>query len=92
MDIEEKHLIEEIAALARENNALLKKMRRAQLWGRAGRMVYWIVVLGVAFGALYFLQPYIEQIGRLYRTVQTVQEQAGVFLPGFGNTSVDAVE
>ncbi|MCI0619915.1 hypothetical protein L0Y40_02675 [Candidatus Wolfebacteria bacterium] len=92
MDIEEKHLIEEIAGLTRENNTLLKKIHRGALWGRVWRIIYWVIILGVAFGALYFLQPYVEQVRALYRTVQTVQEQAGIFLPGFGNTEPDAVE
>ena len=66
MDPEVKHLLEENLALSKENNELIKKVRNFQKWSRISRIFYWIIIIGVAYGAFYFLQPYIEKVMNLY--------------------------
>lgn len=73
MDIQEKRMLEESLALARENNRLIKKIRRSALWGRAARVVYWVIIFGATIGAFYFIQPYIEGVQSLYQDVQGTQ-------------------
>ena len=85
MDLPEKKLLEETAALAKENNRLLKKMRRAAIWGRVMHLLYWVLIIGVSLGLFYFLQPYIDQVKALYEGLQGVTEGIGGFIPGFGN-------
>ena len=84
MDIQEKRLLEETAALARENHKLLKKIHRGALWGRTIRFIYWVVVLGLAVGAFYFLQPYIDQARELYQGAQDVLGNTQGILGGLG--------
>ena len=84
MDIQEKRLLEETAALARSNNKLLKKMHRATIFANVMRIVYWLVILGIAVGSFYFLQPYIEQMKELYLGAQGVLGGAQGLLGGLG--------
>ena len=77
MDIEERKMIQQTLALARENNKLIKKMRKAALIGRAWKIFYWIVIIGISIGAFYFLQPYVESIQSVYQNVQDVSDNVG---------------
>jgi hypothetical protein len=92
MDIQEKRLLEESVALARENNRLIKKIRNAALWGRAVRIVYWVLIIGVAIGAFYFLQPYVEGVRSFYQDIQGAQEGFGDFFNLFGTGEENSVE
>jgi uncharacterized membrane protein (DUF106 family) len=62
MDPEMKKLLEENLRLSQENNTMLHKMRRSMIISRALTVFYWIIIIGSAFGAYYFIQPYIDQI------------------------------
>ena len=66
MDFEEKELIKKTFALAEENNKILRKMQSSMRWGRAFRIFYWIVVIGISIGAFYYIQPYIDQLTSVY--------------------------
>ncbi len=79
--MEEEHLkkmellLRENVRLTKENNRLLKKMRRAQVWGFAARMATLLLVLGLPVLAYYyFLQPLL---GDLAQTYGALREGAG---------------
>ena len=57
MEQDIKSLLEENLALTKENNAMLKRIRSAQRMAMIYRVIYWIVILGMTFGAYYFIQP-----------------------------------
>ena len=57
-----KQLVDENIKLARENNKMLKKMRSSMRWASFFRLLYWIVIIGSAVGAYYYLQPFIDGI------------------------------
>ena len=59
-------MLRETRDLTRQNNDLLKKIRRVQKIGQITRMFYWILIIGVTFGAFYFIQPYIKTVTNLY--------------------------
>ncbi len=73
MNPEEQRMLRESLALGKENNELLKKLYRGALWGRAIKIVYWVVILGVSFGALFFLKPYLETLQGVYGGFQETQ-------------------
>lgn len=80
LEFEDKKLLEETARLARENNDMLKKIRRGQKWARGWRIAYWVIIIGVAVGAFYFLQPYVEALRESYVKAQsTLQNFKGIF-------------
>ncbi len=51
-----KKLLEENLAVAKDNNRLLREMRRNAILGLVAKVVLWLVVLGVP---LFFLSTYI---------------------------------
>jgi hypothetical protein len=95
-DSQEKKMLEETLKLSKENNDMLHKMRRAQIWERVTRIIYWCVVIIVALAGYYILQPFFEGVGEAYNTVrESVAEIKGVadslpelpsFLGGGGET------
>jgi hypothetical protein len=71
MNPEERETLRRVALLAEENNVLIKKMRRNAHISVAFRAAYWIIFLGVSFGAYYFIQPYVERIMPILNTAIT---------------------
>jgi len=66
MDPEMRRLLQNIAANTEENNTLLRKMHRSMVWGRIFRAIYWLVILALAVGSFYLIQPYIEGAARIF--------------------------
>lgn len=66
MSEEEKELLKRSVDLAEENNDMLRSIRRSMRLGRIIKIVYWVVILGTAIGAFYFMQPYIDQLSGMY--------------------------
>lgn len=66
MDPEQRQLLKETLALARENHRLLRAMRRNQLFWLILKIVIWAILI---IAPLYLLQPYIS-------TMPTAQEAA----------------
>jgi hypothetical protein len=66
MSPEERELLERCVNLVTENNKILRSMRRSQMWANVARVFYWALIIGSAFGAYYFIQPYIDQILGVY--------------------------
>ncbi len=60
MTPEEKALLENTYNLAKENNELLRALRRTSRWSLAWKIGYWAVIILLSFGALYFIQPYVQ--------------------------------
>lgn len=69
MDPEPKKLLEETFNLAQENNKMLRKVRSVQKWA-----IFWsglkiIIIIGIALGSFYFLEPYINKMADLYNSI-----------------------
>jgi hypothetical protein len=62
MTPEERSLLERTAALAEENNKLLKSMWKSARWHTAFQIGYWAIIIALTFGAFYFIQPYINSL------------------------------
>ncbi|MFA6315035.1 MAG: hypothetical protein WC648_01540 [Candidatus Paceibacterota bacterium] len=59
MTPEEKSLLERTYKMSEENNAILRKMRRANRYAIIFRVLYWVVIIGLGLGAYYAIQPYV---------------------------------
>lgn len=68
MDPDSKRLLE----LVEENNRLLRALHRSMRVGRVLRVIYWILIMGTALGAFYFLQPLIDQLISAYKDASSV--------------------
>ena len=77
MSPEEKSLLERTYKLAEENNAILKSIRSSNRWSMAFKFSYWAIIIGLSFGAYYFIQPYLESLmgvsGQIKSSVNDVQ-------------------
>lgn len=79
-----KSAIAKNAKLLEENNKLLRKLYRNELWVFWLRLAWYVLILGMPF-ALYFyvLQPYFEALGANYDTFKAgIEEIPG--LKGLG--------
>lgn len=83
MTPEERQLLIQTNRLVEENHTMLRKMRRAALWGRAWHLLYWLIIIGISVGAYFYVQPYVNQLLNLYGgvtgDVEAVQNIAGQF-------------
>lgn len=83
MDPESKKLLEETLALAQENNKMLRKVRKVQKWSTFWSSLKIVIVIGIALGLFYFLEPYIDKLADLYNsisgTAQSVKNSSSSF-------------
>ena len=71
--------MKELLQLTRDNNKLLRKMRRHAIFGNVTRLIYWAVVFGVPTVLYHYLQPYFTQFLETYDGIQNgVQNLQGV--------------
>lgn len=49
-----------------ENTAILVRMRSSQRIAMALRAFYWVMIFLIGFGALYFVKPFLGQLGDVY--------------------------
>lgn len=71
MNPEEKEILQKTNDLAKENNKILKSIRRSNRWSTIFRLFYWLIIIGVSIGAFYFIQPYIDPLINAYKGIQT---------------------
>ena len=75
MDPESKQLLQNTLALAEENNKLLHKIRGVQrreaIWGT----LKIIVIIAIALGSLYYIEPYLDKILNLYNSVTGIEQK-----------------
>lgn len=48
--------------MVEENNTILLSIRRNARIGTTVKIIYWTVIIGLSFGAYYFIQPYLQTI------------------------------
>ena len=60
MTPEEKNLLERTLKVSLDNNALLVKMNRRARNGHIFQVAYWLLIIGLSFGAYYIIQPYVN--------------------------------
>lgn len=70
MTPEERELLTKSIKLAEENNKMLRGMRRSARFASFLRIVYWLIILGAAFGTYYFVQPYLDAVIKSYTQMQ----------------------
>lgn len=71
MDLDARKL-DELLEITRENNKILRGMRRTQRWKSFFSFVYWMLILGSIFGVYYYFQPTIKKY------TETIQTSVGI--------------
>ncbi len=74
MDPESKELLENTLELAGENNKLLHKIRGVQKRETLWQVLKWAVILGIAFGSFYYLEPYLNKVMDMYNSVTGMEK------------------
>jgi hypothetical protein len=74
MDPESKKLLEETFQLAKENNKMLHKVRNVQKWATFWQSLKVIIIIGVAVGAFYYLEPYLNSMLNLYNSISGFEQ------------------
>ena len=81
MESETRNLLEESLRLTKENNRLLRKLKRAQTIGTIFKIIWIAVLIGVPVVLyVYVIQPYYEGVQTRYDELQQTIEA----IPGFG--------
>jgi hypothetical protein len=75
MDEDLRYLIKETKTLVEENNKMLHSIQRRAKWGVLWRTFYWIIIIGVGFGAFYYVQPYAEKMFSIYDSLRQVEQK-----------------
>lgn len=82
MEIEEKQM-QELLELTRENNEMLKGVYRRARWGMFFWIARWVLILGILFGAYYYVEPHLTNALNNYQksmdVIKQVQQSAGKF-------------
>ncbi len=73
--------IDELLEITRENNSILRSMRRAQRWSSFFTFLYWTIILGSIFGTYYYFQPTIQKYTKTFQSsmgiIQNFEKAAG---------------
>jgi hypothetical protein len=68
-------ILEETRELARENNVMLHSIQRRAKIALAFKAFYWIVIILVGIGAIYYIEPYIDQLLKAYNGIIDTQHK-----------------
>ena len=75
MDSESKKLLEETLVLARENNSILHKVRSVQKWSTYWQTLKILLIVGIGFGAFYFLEPFVNKFINIWNNISGSSQQ-----------------
>lgn len=71
MDTETQELVQENIRLTRENNRLLKKLWRAEVFGFWSKVLFLAIMIGVpVFVYRYYLADYVQDMQNMYQEIR----------------------
>ena len=73
-DEEIKKLLKEDVEISKEALKILRGIRRANRIAAVFKFLYWLIIIAAAFGAYYYIQPYINKIPSLLNQIHNVQK------------------
>ena len=75
---------DELLDLTRENNRILRGMRRQMIWSQVFTYIYWLFILGAMGWSYYYFQPYLQKYWDAYQKITKTlngMEQGGTSIP-----------
>ncbi len=66
MDTEINERLDRIEKMVSDNNRMLGKLRQGQKNAIYMRLVYWVIIIVLGIVSLYFITPYLGQLGAAY--------------------------
>lgn len=73
MDPKEKELLEKTFEYAKENNKILRGMRRSLRLHSFLRALYWIIIIVATVWLYYYIQPFIDSLKSGYQEMGEVE-------------------
>lgn len=70
MSPEERDLLTRSIKISEENNKILRSMRRSARFSSILRILYWLIILGIAFGSYYVIKPVLDPFINGYNSMQ----------------------
>ena len=89
MDPETTQQLQKLIELTEQNHKILSKMQNHIRWGMFFGVMKWLLFVGLAVGSYVVVQPYIDQVMKVYKSLETTQAQNQNFveyLKNFGNS------
>jgi len=59
----------EILEMVKENNRILRKIRRGAVVGTFLSILYWVIIIGISVGAYYYIKPYLGSFNTIIQSV-----------------------
>lgn len=69
MESADRDKVDELLEIARENNRILRGIRKGMIWGQIASMIYWLIILGAVGWSYVYFQPYIEKYWNASKTI-----------------------
>jgi len=82
-------MVAETMELSKDNNRILHAIQRRDRLTMVMRLVYWLFILGIAAGAYYYVQPYIDQLMNAYTGLVDTQHKVADIS---GKFSLDSIK
>ena len=76
-DEELKVLLRENIELSKESLKILKKINRGRIWGNVFSALKWTLIIGLSFGAYYYIEPFLSQYVDMLRGLTSGVENIG---------------
>ncbi len=77
MDPETRRMLEKTLELTKENNVMLHKVRGVQKRMAFFGFLRFLIIVGVAFGVFYYLEPYLNKIMDFFVSIGGMQKDLG---------------
>ena len=82
MSPEERELLNKSVQLGEDNYKMLRSIRRSMHISSIVSLLYWVIIIGSAVGAYYFIQPYTNQIMNVYNEAKSNLNNLNTMLQG----------
>lgn len=69
MDEYAKEMLRKNLEVSQESLKILKKMNRARVVGGVLKVFKWVIVIGISFGAYYYIEPYLKGLMNVYNNI-----------------------
>ena len=76
-DEELKVLLRENIEVSKESLKILKKINRGRIWGNVFSVLKWTLIIGLSFGAYYYIEPFLSQYVDMLRGLTSGVENIG---------------
>ena len=61
--------LKKLARLTEENNVMLHSVQRRARLSLIWSVFRWAIVIAIAVGSIYYIQPYLEQLAAVYESL-----------------------